>query len=364
MTQTIFVFGVLQHEQLLAAILGRSFEDRPETVRGLSGLVSDDYGQPSIFEQAAGCLVGRLLDVADREFAILKHCSECFGGECREVTLGTGQKVDAFLPAMTVDFAEMKAWDYLAWAESYGAEYSSLARRFASEPKSAQARLPQMLVREGAAVRAKACAPTKVRHKAKADDVLTNSLRQPYARFFAVEEADLSFRRFDGSMSPQVTRAAFICCDAVTVLPYDAVRDRVLVIDQFRAGPHLRGDPQPWQIEAIAGRIDAGETPENAARREAAEEAGLTLTDLIDVGRYYPSPGAVTEYIYSYVALVDLPDVIAGVFGVEGEAEDIRGHLLSFTQLMEAVASGEISNAPLLLTAYWLASRRKDLRGA
>ena len=58
----------------------------------------------------------------------------------------------------------------------------------------------------------------------------------------------------------------------------------------------------------------------------------------------------------------DLPDDAAGVFGIAGEAEDIRGHLLGFDQLMALVGSGEISNAPTLLTAYWLAQRRKDLR--
>ena len=134
------------------------------------------------------------------------------------------------------------------------------------------------------------------------------------------------------------------------------------MIDQFRAGPYLRGDPQPWQIEVIAGRIDPGETPEQAARREAVEEAGLVLTDLLSVASYYPTPGCSAEFLYSFVALTDLPDTAAGVFGVEGEAEDIRGHLISFDRLMALVASGEISNAPTVLTAFWLAQKRERLR--
>ncbi|MCB2157335.1 MAG: NUDIX domain-containing protein, partial [Rhodobacteraceae bacterium] len=47
------------------------------------------------------------------------------------------------------------------------------------------------------------------------------------------------------------------------------MRDRVLLIEQFRMGPYARGDAEPWLIEAIAGRVDPGETPEDAARREA-----------------------------------------------------------------------------------------------
>ena len=148
----------------------------------------------------------------------------------------------------------------------------------------------------------------------------------------------------------------------MTVLPYDPVRDRVLLVEQFRAGPYARGDANPWQLEAIAGRIDPGEGPEEAARREAVEEAGLQLGALLPVAAYYPTPGAKTEYLYSYVALCDLPDGSAGVFGVASEAEDIRGHLLAFDALMALVASGEASNAPLILTALWLQRERARLR--
>lgn len=229
---------------------------------------------------------------------------------------------------------------------------------------AAMRRFGQMMVRGGSRVRAAEPSPATLRHDARPGDVNVVRHDQPYAHFFAVEEYDLSFRRFDGSASPVINRAAFISGDAVTVLPYDPLRDRVLLVEQFRAGPYARGDAQPWLIEAVAGRIDAGETPEQAARREAVEEAGLTLGALLPVGGYYPSPGAKTEYLYSYVALTDLPDGSAGIFGMEDEAEDIRGHLLAFDRMMELVASGEICNAPLMLTALWLQRERPALRAA
>ncbi len=183
-----------------------------------------------------------------------------------------------------------------------------------------------------------------------------------HAGFFAVDLHRLRHRRFDGRLSDPLTREVFVVGDAVTVLPYDPVRDRVLLIEQFRVGPFGRGDPLPWQLEAIAGRIDPGETPEEAARREAVEEAGLVLGALEKVAEYYPTPGAVAEYLYSYVALCDLPDGVAGVFGAADEGEDIKGHLLGFERLVEVLASGEIGNAPLLLTALWLQRERSRLR--
>ena len=229
-------------------------------------------------------------------------------------------------------------------------------------PEAVAARLGSMAVRAMSRARV-VSAPTEVRHRAGAGDVVVAGQRLPYAKFFAVEEYDVAWRRFDGAMSAAVTRAAFLSGDAVTVLPYDPARDLVLVVEQFRAGPLARGDAQCWQIEAVAGRVDPGETPEAAARREAVEEAGLELRDLIEIARYYPSPGAVSEYLYSYVALVDLPDGVTGVFGVAEEAEDIRTHLLPFERLMELVASGEIENAPLILTALWLQRERGRIRG-
>ncbi len=44
------------------------------------------------------------------------------------------------------------------------------------------------------------------------------------------------------------------------------------------------------------------------------------------------------------------------------EAEDIRGHVITFERLMGLVATGEIANAPLILTAYWLQGMRERLR--
>lgn len=211
--------------------------------------------------------------------------------------------------------------------------------------------------------RAATAGPARLRRQPVAGDVYISARAQPYAAFFAVEEQTLRFRRFDGALSAPVHRAAFVSGDAVTVLPYDPVRDRVLLVEQFRFGPHVRGDANPWQLEAIAGRIDAGETPETAARREAQEEAGLGLTDLLPIAGYYPSPGAFGEYLYSYLALTDLPDSAAGHFGLAAEAEDIRAHLVSFADLMALCQSGEIANAPLLLSALWLSGQRAALRG-
>ena len=158
-----------------------------------------------------------------------------------------------------------------------------------------------------AASRVRAMTPAPRRLRAGTGDFVVTHRSQPHAGFLGLEVLTLTHSRFDGTTSPPIIREVMLSGDAVTVLPYDPVRDRVLLIEQMRAGPLGRGDPLPWQLEAIAGRIDPGETPEDAARREAVEEAGLNLGKLHKVAEYYPTPGAMAEYLYSYVAICDLP---------------------------------------------------------
>ncbi|MEO8243829.1 MAG: NUDIX domain-containing protein [bacterium] len=360
----IFLAGMLAHGPLRDVVLGRRFAGRSAEVAGYE--VAQAAGPWSVIVAGDEALTGEVLDGLDAaEVARLDFFLTVLGAERRQVAAEiAGQTRQVWLYASTLARA---TWDQTDWLARFGATWvvtaaAVMALRGAMPADRIAARLVPMLVWGASAVRAVDAAPTVLRHRAVPDDVKVAEMRQPYAKFFALQEYDVAWRRFDGGMSETVTRAAFVSGDAVTVLPYDPARDRVLVVEQFRAGPWARGDAQSWQIEAIAGRIDPGETPEQAARREAVEEAGLRLDRLVEVGRYYPSPGAVSEYLYSYVALTDLPDGSAGVFGEADEAEDIRGHLISFDRLMDLVASREIENAPLILTALWLQRERSRLR--
>jgi nudix-type nucleoside diphosphatase (YffH/AdpP family) len=185
-------------------------------------------------------------------------------------------------------------------------------------------------------------------------DVAVAELTRPYAKFFAVEDYDLSHRNFDGGWSNTMTRAAFATADAVTVLPYDPVLDKVVLIEQFRVGAYSRGDQHPWLLEVVAGRCDSGQTPEQVARREAQEEAGLTVDRMELIAEYYTSPGAYNEYIYSYIGRADLADYREGIHGLGSENEDIATHLLDRADLLALIASGEANNTPLIISIQWL----------
>ncbi|MEO0774175.1 MAG: NUDIX domain-containing protein, partial [Pseudomonadota bacterium] len=213
-------------------------------------------------------------------------------------------------------------------------------------------------------VAAQASEAPKLRSQTRQSEVTLHSAEATHEGFFLTRTFDLQHPRFDGTTSPRLTREVFVATDAVIVLPYDPVRDRVLLVEQFRMGPYARGDTYPWVLEPVAGRVDAGETIEHAARRECEEEAGLTLGALEHVSSHYCSPGASTEVFHCYVALADLPDEVAGLGGLATEHEDIRTHVLSFATAQDFLSSGEANIGPMILLLLWLERERSRLRAS
>ena len=367
----VFFYGTLCHPALLAQVLGREVSPVPARLADYAAFWAVGRRHPVLVQAPGQVASGVLLRGLTPEDAARLDFYEdgfAFNPQMLPVQTATAEVTAQVCLPRPGQWQVGTPWFLEDWQKLHGDVVTAtagdvMALYGQSQRATVLARYDAMLVRGAGRVRARAPAPTTLRRVARAGDVAVDRRSQPYGAFFSVEEYELRFRRFDGAMSPLINRAALVSGDAVTVLPYDPVRDRVLLIEQFRMGPYARGDTQPWMLEPIAGRIDVGETPEQAARREAVEEAGLMLGDLIPVARYYPSPAIKTEFLYSYVALCDLPDGVAGVFGAEDEAEDIRGHLMGFASLMEMVASGEVAVGPLVITALWLQRERARLRG-
>lgn len=175
--------------------------------------------------------------------------------------------------------------------------------------------------------------------------------RRAFEGYFRIDEYRLRHGKFAGGMSGEIKREVFERGHAAALLPYDPERDLFVLCQQFRIGAHA-GGMSSWQIECVAGIIEAGETPEDVARREAMEEAGCVVTDLIPMQRYLVSPGGATESVWLYLGRVSAENA-GGVHGLPEENEDIRVFTATSAQLRALLEGGKVENAATLLAIQW-----------
>jgi len=108
------------------------------------------------------------------------------------------------------------------------------------------------------------------------------------------------------------------------------------------------------------GFADADEPPDQAARREAREEAGATLGELVALPHYVVSPGCSDETVRLFCARVDSRGA-GGVHGRADEHEDIRVLVLPVEEALARCADGRIASSLTLIALYWLALNRDAL---
>jgi len=184
--------------------------------------------------------------------------------------------------------------------------------------------------------------------------------KQLYSGFFKLARFELTHDLFNGGKSPVLTRELLDRGQAAAVLPYDPVRDEVVLIEQFRIG--AVDDPSgPWMIEIIAGLQEPDETAEQLIHREAAEEAGCEVSNLIPVHHYYSSPGSSNEQIQIYFARTDTEGV-GGVHGIDEEGEDIRVHVLDSDTAFDWLDQGRIDSALPIIALQWFRLNRDKIR--
>ncbi len=175
-----------------------------------------------------------------------------------------------------------------------------------------------------------------------------------YDGFHRLEMRTLVHQRFDGSMMPPITRELVVKNACAAVLPYDPIRQKIILIEQFRAG--AMDDPlQPWLLEIVAGILDPGEHPADTAVREAREEANCRITNLLPIAEYFSTPGSSTEKVYLYCGITDLRTIKPGhICGLPEEQEEIRTHLFSIQEVPELLHQHRIRNATTLVALQWL----------
>lgn len=192
------------------------------------------------------------------------------------------------------------------------------------------------------------------------DDFCLEQKETLYNGFFKMYKLHLSHKTFSGEKI-SIQRELFYRDDAVCVLLYDADRDAVVLVEQFRVGAYDSADG-PWLLELVAGIVEPGETAEDVARRESQEEAGTDIGEVVPITRFVPSSGGTREYIDLLCAQVD-SEGVEGIHGLAHEGEDIKVHTLSAKDAFSLVKSGKINNAPAIIALQWLQLNKEELLG-
>lgn len=186
-------------------------------------------------------------------------------------------------------------------------------------------------------------------------DVTVHKYQRLYKKHFALDEYDVSYKQFDGSMGKVLHREIFERdADAVAILPFDPETQEVVLIEQFRPGA-LKDPVSPWLIEIVAGMIDEGETVLQAAVRELKEESGIEVVpdDLHYINAVYPSPGGCSERVTLYIGKVHA-DHLLNKGGLDNENEDIRIFKIPAQEAFKYCDNGRICNAAALMGLMYL----------
>lgn len=138
----------------------------------------------------------------------------------------------------------------------------------------------------------------------------------------------------------------------VGIIPYDPVRDRLVLIRQYRFAAHV-ATGLGEMVELPAGGVEKGERDEDAAMRELREETGMTAMALEKAFAFMPTPGLTTEFATVFLALVDSSEAlhVAG----EDEDEEIAPFFASPDDALAACDAGRVLNGFAHASILWFA---------
>ena len=186
-----------------------------------------------------------------------------------------------------------------------------------------------------------------------------------YKGFFKLERLQISHTLFAGGWCEPVYRELIHKRQAVAALMYDPKLDSVVMVEQFRVGTMEKapvGNPQhAWTLELVAGFMEEDESIEEVIHREAKEESGCAILEMLPVYTFHASPGNSSETTSLYCCKVDVSNA-EGIFGLAHEGEDIRVHVLKLDEALANIETGRINTVCPIIALQWLEKNRDKIK--
>jgi len=179
---------------------------------------------------------------------------------------------------------------------------------------------------------------------------------------YQLNQLSLRHRCFSGEWSPWILREQVTRADAAAILLFDPKEAHFVLVEQFRVGALGRDKQSPWLLEVVAGLLEPGESAEVAIEREAEEEAGCVIEQIVKIGDFYTTPGGFCEKTSLFAGSVNTKGMESSIRGVADEHEDIRVHILPISVVIKAMQAGELlTSASTLIALQWFELNKKNL---
>lgn len=162
-------------------------------------------------------------------------------------------------------------------------------------------------------------------------------------KVFSVHVDDIELPDGSKSFREIVEHSGGVCVAAVTD------NDELFFVRQFR---------YPYKkvlLELPAGKLEKGENPLDAGKRELQEECGVIAGEIISMGTVYPTVAYCSEIIYLYAA----KNLTATAQKLD-EGEFLRVEKIKISDAVEMVMKGEISDSKTAVLVLKLAKLKEE----